>query len=42
MGTSGSFDIATATDILFLKFIYKKYYNTIAEGQDFSKVGDDL
>jgi len=42
MGTSGSFDIATATDIFFLKFIYKKYYNRDTGPSDFSKVGDDL
>jgi hypothetical protein len=42
MGTSGSFDIATATDIFFLKFLYKKYYNRKTDPESFSKVGDDL
>jgi hypothetical protein len=42
MGTAGSFDIATATDIFFLKFIYKKYYGIDTDSRDFSKVGDDL
>ena len=48
MGTSGSFDIATLTDLLVLEFIYLKYYNIKSRNHDnesellFDKTGDDL
>jgi hypothetical protein len=42
MGTAGSFDIATATDLLILEFCYQKFYNIKISNQLFDKVGDDL
>jgi hypothetical protein len=43
MGTPGSFDIATATDLIFLKMIYAEDYKlTNLTASLFNKVGDDL
>jgi hypothetical protein len=42
MGTSGSFDIATLTDLLVLDMIYNKYYKIKPTPSTYNKVGDDL
>jgi hypothetical protein len=43
MGTNGSFDIATATDLLFLEMVYRRDYGKAKLTSDLlAKVGDDL
>jgi hypothetical protein len=43
MGTNGSFDIATITDLFLLEWAYKKFYNIDSLSKDLlNKVGDDL
>jgi len=42
MGTNGSFDIATATDLFLLEMIYKQDYKMIPDKTTYNKVGDDL
>lgn len=42
MGTQGSFEIASFTDHLFLKFIKSKSSLRLYEGEWYGKVGDDL
>jgi len=42
MGTAGSFDIATLTDLLVLDMIYHNYYDMSPAGHTYNKVGDDL
>jgi len=42
MGTAGSFDIATATDLCFLQMIYSKHYELDMDESILNKVGDDL
>jgi hypothetical protein len=43
MGTAGSFDIATLTDLLVLSYVYERDYNIKNITPDlFEKVGDDL
>lgn len=43
MGTAGSFDIATVTDLFLLEYLYKTEYNLeTSKGTTFNKVGDDL
>jgi hypothetical protein len=48
MGTAGSFDIATLTDLLVLEFVYYKFYKINLRQHKpnqpllFNKVGDDL
>jgi hypothetical protein len=42
MGTNGSFDIATITDLFLLEMIYKEDYHMDINVDTFNKVGDDL
>lgn len=42
MGTAGSFDIATATDISIIDMIYTEEYELPIRSNLFNKVGDDL
>jgi hypothetical protein len=42
MGTNGSFDIATITDLFLLEMIYKEDYQIDISVSTFNKVGDDL
>jgi hypothetical protein len=42
MGTNGSFDIATITDLFLLEMIYKEEYSMDISVDLFNKVGDDL
>lgn len=42
MGTAGSFDIATATDITIIDMIYRQHYNIVPSEETYNKVGDDL
>jgi len=42
MGTNGSFDIATITDLFLLEMIYKEDYQMEISVNTFNKVGDDL
>jgi len=43
MGTPGSFDIATATDLVLLNMVYSEDYGiTKMSSSLFSKVGDDF
>lgn len=42
MGTAGSFDIATATDLCFLEMLYAKHYQLSISDRLLNKVGDDL
>jgi hypothetical protein len=42
MGTNGSFDIATVTDLCMLQMIYKQDYGMSISRKIFNKVGDDL
>jgi hypothetical protein len=42
MGTAGSFDIATITDLFLLEMVYKEDYQMSISATTFNKVGDDL
>jgi hypothetical protein len=42
MGTNGSFDIATITDLHLLEMIYNEEYKMAITEDTFNKVGDDL
>jgi hypothetical protein len=42
MGTNGSFDIATITDLFLLEMIYKEDYKRNISVTTYNKVGDDL
>lgn len=42
MGTNGSFDIATITDLFLLEMVYEQDYNIKLSVDTFNKVGDDL
>jgi len=42
MGTNGSFDIATITDLFLLEMIYKEDYKINPTIETYNKVGDDL
>lgn len=42
MGTAGSFDIATVTDITIIAMLYEKYYKLQLDDTLANKVGDDL
>lgn len=42
MGTNGSFDIATATDLVLLDMIYSEEYGMSISASTYNKVGDDL
>jgi hypothetical protein len=42
MGTNGSFDIATASDLFLLEMIYKQEYKMLPNKSTYNKVGDDL
>jgi hypothetical protein len=42
MGTNGSFDIATITDLFLLEMVYKEDYQMEISIDTFNKVGDDL
>lgn len=42
MGTAGSFDIATATDLILLEMLYKQEYSMNLHERIINKVGDDL
>jgi hypothetical protein len=42
MGTNGSFDIATITDLFLLEMVYKEDYQMNLKKVPFNKVGDDL
>lgn len=42
MGTNGSFDIATITDLFLLEMIYREDYKMEMTEEIANKVGDDL
>jgi hypothetical protein len=42
MGTNGSFDIATATDLFLLEMVYREDYKCNISVETYNKVGDDL